>query len=119
MPTERWTITVPSDLAAKVELLTFDPLVGRPEYGARAEIITRALQKYVEQLCQPEDGDVIETRIAVLSRGITRLLVYPGKLHIPELNVQLSPDDLRMLRQEFEIILRNMNRARQKEKALA
>lgn len=48
----QWKICVPSVLAAEVELRLFDPLTGKPKYGARGDLIVELLRKHLNM---PED----------------------------------------------------------------
>jgi len=43
----QWKVTIPSDLAAEVELLLFDPLTGKPQYGGRAKLLEALLREWV------------------------------------------------------------------------
>jgi len=60
----QWKITIPSDLAAEVELLLFDPLTGKPQYGGRAKLLEVLLREWVarrrkEHLTSAGQSDII------------------------------------------------------------
>jgi hypothetical protein len=46
-PFVKWTVLVPAVLAAEFELLFFDNVHGKPQYGKRSEIITHLLREYM------------------------------------------------------------------------
>ena len=46
-PTE-WYISLPSTLAAKVELLLYDPVTQKAQYGGRSGLIQTLLRTWVE-----------------------------------------------------------------------
>lgn len=46
-PFVKWTVLVPAVLAAEFELLFFDNVHGKPQYGKRSEIITQLLRDYM------------------------------------------------------------------------
>jgi len=45
----RWSITVPSNLADRIDILLYDRAAGKPIYGARAQLITELLSQWAEQ----------------------------------------------------------------------
>jgi hypothetical protein len=47
VPTQRWDLYIPSDLAAAVELLLTDPVRARVKYGARSELIEGLLRRWL------------------------------------------------------------------------
>lgn len=48
IPTVPMKTYVPKPLAAKVELLLFDPARGKPSYAARSNLVVALLQKWVD-----------------------------------------------------------------------
>ena len=46
-PPVKWRINVPQSVAAKVELMLFDPLKGEIKYGARSDLITKLLVEWL------------------------------------------------------------------------
>lgn len=49
-PKVKWKVVLPEELAASIELRYCDPVSGRPDYGARARLITALLQQFDEEL---------------------------------------------------------------------
>lgn len=45
-PTE-WKVSIPTSIAAKVELLLTDPYTGKPEHGARSRLLTQLLVNWL------------------------------------------------------------------------
>ena len=43
-----WNIPIPQKLATEVELSLLNPVSGKPEYGARARLITALLRGWVQ-----------------------------------------------------------------------
>lgn len=54
-PPLTWSISIPSSIATKVNILLFDPLYGKVQYGKRAELITHLLAQWLET--QVKKGD--------------------------------------------------------------
>jgi len=52
--------SLPQSLAAKVELLLFDPVTNKPKYGGRSKLIEQLLREWVErqQLSAAESSPV-------------------------------------------------------------
>jgi Arc/MetJ-type ribon-helix-helix transcriptional regulator len=48
---------LPGELAAKVELLLYDPLLQRPRYGMKSEACRQALELWLEQVAGGEHGE--------------------------------------------------------------
>lgn len=48
-PRVKWHIYIPSTLAAQVELLLLDPFLGQPKFGAKSELVTSLLQKWLDE----------------------------------------------------------------------
>lgn len=48
-PPVEWYTSIPGSLAAKVELLLFDPVLNKPKYGGRSGLIQFLLRKWVEE----------------------------------------------------------------------
>jgi len=46
----RWVIWLPGELAAKVELLLYDPVLQRPRYGMKSEVCRQALELWLERV---------------------------------------------------------------------
>lgn len=42
-------VSIPTSLAAKVELLLFDPTTNKPKYGGRSALIQQLLREWVEK----------------------------------------------------------------------
>jgi len=53
----RWVIWLPGELAAKVELMLYDPLLQRPRYGMKSEVCRQALELWLEQVAGGEHGE--------------------------------------------------------------
>jgi hypothetical protein len=47
-PRVKWHIYIPSTLAAQIELLLLDPFLGQPKFGAKSELVTSLLQKWLD-----------------------------------------------------------------------
>lgn len=47
-PTE-WKVSIPSSVAAEIELRLTDPLTGKPKHGARARLVTQLLRSWLAQ----------------------------------------------------------------------
>lgn len=47
IPTVEWKCRVPVDIACKIDMLTLDPVRNAPVYGARSELITTLLRKFL------------------------------------------------------------------------
>ena len=45
-PTE-WKVSIPTSVAARIELLLSDALTGKPKHGARARLITTLLTEWL------------------------------------------------------------------------
>lgn len=63
-PPVRIVTQIPSTLAAKIELLLYDPVLQKPRYGGRAQLITHLLQEWVErqQREATTEASMIDTR---------------------------------------------------------
>ena len=62
IPPVTWKCQVPTDVAAKVDLLLQDPLRGVPVYGARSALVTQLLRNWLaqfEQAASPEPEKVL------------------------------------------------------------
>jgi metal-responsive CopG/Arc/MetJ family transcriptional regulator len=44
-----WKLSIPQDLAAEVDLLLWDPVLQKPRYGGRSELVTQLLRGWLEQ----------------------------------------------------------------------
>lgn len=44
-----WKLHIPFSVASKVDLIQMDPTSGRVAYGARAELITELLKKWLNE----------------------------------------------------------------------
>jgi len=49
VPPIEWSISLPSDLAAQVELLLLDPMRGKPKVGARSKLIEQLRRGWIEE----------------------------------------------------------------------
>lgn len=45
-----WRVTIPADLAVAFELQLVNSATGKPDYGARSQLITELLNSYMERL---------------------------------------------------------------------
>lgn len=52
-PPIEWAIMVPSSLASRIELMLYDPSLGRTRYGSRSELIVSLLQQWAEARKRP------------------------------------------------------------------
>lgn len=41
--------SIPETLCAELDVLTFDPVRGKPEHGRRSKIMTQALKEYLDR----------------------------------------------------------------------
>jgi len=48
-PSIEWKNSIPSPLAAEIELLLLDPISGRVTYGARSQLIESLLRDWVDK----------------------------------------------------------------------
>ena len=48
-PYVKWKVSVPAALAAQIELHFWDPVLGKPKYGDRSELIVSLLRTWLEQ----------------------------------------------------------------------
>lgn len=55
IPTVEWKVRIPVDLAAKADMLCWDPVKGTIAYGARSALITELLREKFASL--KKDGD--------------------------------------------------------------
>jgi metal-responsive CopG/Arc/MetJ family transcriptional regulator len=51
-------VSLPTTLNAKLELLLYDPLTGKPRYGGRSALIQQLIREWVEkqQIATQEEG---------------------------------------------------------------
>lgn len=64
VPTVEWKVRIPVDLAAKADMLTWDPVKGTIMYGARSALITELLRTRLDNLGKHADtihGDINPT----------------------------------------------------------
>jgi Arc/MetJ-type ribon-helix-helix transcriptional regulator len=54
----RWVIWLPGELAAKLELLLYDPVLQRARYGSKSEVCRQALELWLERAQGGEYGAV-------------------------------------------------------------
>lgn len=57
IPNVDWKVRIPSDLAAEVELLLFDPLTENVTYGARSQLLESLLRDWVDAKRNKENPD--------------------------------------------------------------
>lgn len=50
VPTIDWKCYVPVNIAAQVDLLLTDPLTGKPKLGARSELVTKLLIRWLNEV---------------------------------------------------------------------
>ena len=48
-PPVEWKVSIPTSIAAQVELILTDPLTGKPKHGARAKLIAQLLRTWVDE----------------------------------------------------------------------
>lgn len=56
VPTIDWKCYVPIPIAAKVDMLLLDPFTGKPRLGARSELVTQLLIRWLNER-QAKGGD--------------------------------------------------------------
>lgn len=68
MPTVEWKCRIPSDIAAKIDMIQLDPVKGTVEYGARSLLVTSLLRSWlaqrtrgVDELAQTPDNTTSNT----------------------------------------------------------
>jgi len=44
----RWIVWLPGRLAAELELLLYDPILHRPKYGSKSEVVRSALELWLQ-----------------------------------------------------------------------
>jgi len=59
-PPVRWELSLPSSLAAQVEVLLADPVRGKTSYGARTKLITRLLREWLREQGATPDKELEE-----------------------------------------------------------
>lgn len=47
-PYVQWKISVPATLAAEIELEFWDPVLGKPKYGDRSDLLVQLLRSWLE-----------------------------------------------------------------------
>lgn len=57
VPTVEWKVRIPVDLAAKADMLTWDPVKGTIAYGARSALITELLREKLASLGKHGDNN--------------------------------------------------------------
>lgn len=55
-PPVGWFVSIPGTLAAKVELLLFDPATAKPKYGGRSGLMQMLLREWVEKQQHVEES---------------------------------------------------------------
>lgn len=55
IPTVEWKVRIPVDLAAKADMLTWDPVKGTIAYGARSALVTELLRKKLDNMTTQEE----------------------------------------------------------------
>lgn len=48
-PYVKWIVSVPASIAAEIEMLHFNVVHGKPQYGKRSEIIVELLKQYLRE----------------------------------------------------------------------
>lgn len=48
IPFVKWKLNIPVDVAATIEELYFNPTLGKPKYGAKSELVTVLLRRFIE-----------------------------------------------------------------------
>jgi len=46
-PPAKFEVSIPTSLAARVELLLYDPIAGKPRYGGRSQLVQELLSQWV------------------------------------------------------------------------
>lgn len=64
IPMVKWKVSLPTPLAAEIEILLYDPLTGRPQYGGRSQLIETLLRTWVakernKSLTQDKAPDIL------------------------------------------------------------
>lgn len=53
-PPVEWKVCIPREIAEKIELAFLDPITMKPSYGARAQLITALLQRWLGERNVPQ-----------------------------------------------------------------
>ena len=73
--TKYWKVCLPAPLAGTVELYLFDRIHGKPQYGARAKLITDLLDAWVaDQKLLAEGKDPITENARVITNEVMNAL---------------------------------------------
>lgn len=48
-PRVKWHVYIPGSLAGEIELILLDPLLGQPKHGAKSELVTELLQRWLDE----------------------------------------------------------------------
>lgn len=54
-----WKLSIPQDLAAEVDLRLWDPVLQKPRYGGRSELVTTLLRQWLAAQQDPEVSPAI------------------------------------------------------------
>jgi hypothetical protein len=49
-PKEKWKCSIPVEIAAKIDLLCWDPVRNVTSYGKRSELVTQLLREHLRSL---------------------------------------------------------------------
>ena len=48
-----WKLSIPQDLAAEIDLQLWDPILQKPKYGGRSELVTALLRRWLSEQRDP------------------------------------------------------------------
>lgn len=51
----KWRISIPNVLALDIDLMLYNPALGKPIYGARSQLITDLLEQYMAKIKRGEE----------------------------------------------------------------
>lgn len=51
----RWTVWLPGDLVARLEILLLDPVRAQARYGAKSELVRVTLEHLLREKCKNEE----------------------------------------------------------------
>lgn len=84
-----WKLYVPAPLAARVELLLFDPATGKARHGERARITVELWEEYLSRLNGTAKGDQLLIPLPHLPNAI--YLFGEQRFTFEELSRRLAP----------------------------
>lgn len=48
--TTLWRVYIPQEIALQIEMALADPVLGKPIYGGRSQLVSALLQDYIQKL---------------------------------------------------------------------